>query len=242
MRTIALHGFLGLPSDWSHTGLDVEAYDVWKSVVRINGRPGGVAKDNAYEAWAKQFASDIRASGSGPVVLFGYSLGGRLAMHALLEAPELFERAVIVSAHPGLSSEHEKRDRVASDRVWADRFLRDPWSILMKAWNVQPVLAPPSNPAPDFVQLDRPESAFSRESLAFALDSWSLGRQKDLRQRIRECEVPMRFVSGQLDTKFTSLLGDFAGIDLKVVPQAGHRVPWDHPKGFRDATDEFLEG
>lgn len=240
MRVIALHGFLGLPADWSQTGLDVEAYDLWKSITRM----GGVAKEAAFTTWAKRFTDEIRASGATPgtIALVGYSLGGRLAMHAVLEAPELFDRAVIVSAHPGLTSEHEKRDRVASDKVWAERFLRDPWPMLIRAWNVQPVLAPPAKPAPDFVQLERLETSFSRESLAFALDAWSLGRQKDLRQRLRECEVPMRFVTGALDTKFTSLLGDFAGIDRQVVAQAGHRVPWDHPAGFREAIEAFLNG
>lgn len=242
MRTIALHGFLGLPSDWPLAGVDVEAYDLWKSIVRLSSVPGGVARDTAYSAWAKQFTKEVRASGASSVALIGYSLGGRLAMHAILEAPDLFERAVIVSAHPGLTSEHEKRDRVASDKVWAERFLRDSWPMLIKAWNVQPVLAPPVKPAPDFVQLERPETSFSRESLAFALDAWSLGRQKDLRQRLRECEVPLRFVTGSLDTKFTSLLGDFAGIDRQVVLGAGHRVPWDHPAGFRESIDEFLNG
>jgi len=214
MRTIALHGFLGLPSDWSLTGLDVEAYDLWKGVIRL----GGVAKDQAYAAWAQQFAKEIRASGAGQVQLIGYSLGGRLAMHAVLEAPELFDRVVIVSAHPGLTHEFEKRDRVASDRVWAERFLREPWSMLIKAWNVQPVLAPPSQPAADFVNLERRESAFTRETLAFALDAWSLGRQKDLRARLRGCEVPMRFVTGAVDTKFTSLLAGFGGIDHRIDP------------------------
>lgn len=237
MRIVALHGFLGLPSDWSKTGLDVEAYDLWKGVVKL----GGVSRENAFSAWAKQFTNEIRASGAGSVALIGYSLGGRLALHAVLEAPDLFDRAIIVSAHPGLASEHEKRDRVASDKVWAERFLRDGWPMLIKAWNVQPVLAPPAKPASDFVQLDRPEGAFSREALAFALDGWSLGRQKDLRGKIRECQVPMRFVTGALDTKFTSLLGDFGGIDHHVVPQAGHRVPWDHPAGFREAIGDFLE-
>ncbi len=237
MKIVALHGFLGLAADWSKTGLDVQAYDLWRSIPRM----GAVARENAFSAWAKHFTNEIRASGRGPISLIGYSLGGRLAMHAVLEAPDLFENAIIISAHPGLSSEHEKRDRVASDKVWAERFLREPWSLLMKAWNVQPVLAPPPNPPADFVALERVEAAFSRESLAFALDAWSLGRQKDLRSRLRECEVPMRFVTGALDTKFTSLLGGFAGIDHRVVEAAGHRVPWDHPAGFQSAVSDFYE-
>jgi 2-succinyl-6-hydroxy-2,4-cyclohexadiene-1-carboxylate synthase len=237
MRIVALHGFLGLPSDWAKTCLDVEAYDLWKSIVRL----GGVTREQAFDKWAKQFTGEVRAKTSEPVCLIGYSLGGRLAMHAILEAPELFENAIIVSAHPGLTSEHEKRDRLANDRVWAERFLRESWPLLMKAWNVQPVLAPPPKPPEDFVHLERQEGAFSREALSFALDAWSLGRQADLRSRLRACPVSMRFVTGATDTKFTSLLGAFAGIDHRVVPNAGHRVPWDHPAGFQSAVVDFFE-
>jgi 2-succinyl-6-hydroxy-2,4-cyclohexadiene-1-carboxylate synthase len=56
-------------------------------------------------------------------------MGGRLAMHALLESPELWSAAILVSANPGLpAADHPGRaQRMASDESWARRFESDPW-------------------------------------------------------------------------------------------------------------------
>ncbi|MDA7508581.1 hypothetical protein N8488_01170, partial [Akkermansiaceae bacterium] len=50
-------------------------------------------------------------------LILGYSMGGRLALHALTAAPEKWRAAIIVSAHPGLvSGQQERREE---DREWA---------------------------------------------------------------------------------------------------------------------------
>ena len=239
MKTIALHGFLGLPADWSKLKLPacstVEAVDLWRFA---SGAP-----ESAYAEWAKAFTRELRGSIDDTVQIIGYSLGGRLAMHAICEAPDLFSKAVIVSAHPGLRHESERRDRLLNDRAWAARFRVDPWEDLLRAWNSQPVFRLPESREKDWIQLDRPESLFSREKLSFALDAWSLGRQSDLRERIIAAPVPLKLISGAADSKFTALLSEFAAsqksrrhpIEHFVVQGAGHRVPWDAPELFTKA-------
>jgi len=79
MTIVALHGFLGRPSDWDFlrdAGLDVDAREL----------------------------DDIPRSGE---TLLGYSMGGRLALHALLDGAK-FERAVIVSSGLGLENEADR--------------------------------------------------------------------------------------------------------------------------------------
>ncbi len=114
MRIVALHGFLGLPSDWSilDGSFDYEAVDLWRT-------------------------SDLPLSQNRPVLL-GYSMGGRLAMKFALEHPERWSGAVLVSAHPGLSEGHDAR--LASDLEWARKFREMPWEELMHEWNSQAVL------------------------------------------------------------------------------------------------------
>ena len=116
-------------------------------------------------------------------VLLGYSLGGRLALHTLLDAafihPGLWDAAVIVSAHPGLSvgSANERSLRIAADERWAERFERDPWPRLVNDWGAQPVFC--GKPWP----LARHERDFDRDELRSALSSWSLGGRRRCRAR-----------------------------------------------------------
>ncbi|HEV8433755.1 MAG TPA: alpha/beta fold hydrolase, partial [Thermoanaerobaculia bacterium] len=65
-------------------------------------------------------------------VLVGYSMGGRLALQALV-ANAAFDRAVIISA--GLNLEEGREERRARDEAWAKRFESDAWDEVMRDWN-----------------------------------------------------------------------------------------------------------
>lgn len=231
-KILALHGFLGLPSDWDQIdfGAPVETIDLWSEV----------SSTDDIARWALTFNSYVRSLRAAKPVLLGYSMGGRLAMQALLQAPELYRAAVIVSAHPGLTNEGERADRLASDQKWAERFRTEEWSALMAAWQGQGVLKPSSEAQ---IEMIRREREFDREDLARALEIWSLGRQPDLRSLLSSLQVPVLFMSGSEDAKFTRLLGELQLTPkqaLRVIENAGHRVPWEQPQSFISAVREFL--
>ena len=72
-------------------------------------------------------------------MLLGYSLGGRLALHALLHAPELWAGALVVGADTGLADPKEREARVRWDAAWAERFLNEPWEDVLRDWDAQAV-------------------------------------------------------------------------------------------------------
>ena len=104
-----LHGAVGMAEDWKdfaaewgRRGETVRRVDLYRFV---DCEPMELA------AFGKAFSEEVRAGGEpGNNVLVGYSMGGRLALHALLEAAGegVFSKAVIVSAHAGLSGERER--------------------------------------------------------------------------------------------------------------------------------------
>ena len=236
-RMIAIHGFLGRPADWTlvfGSEISFVAVDLWpmaRSLYSLNG----------YKSWREEFLSRDFA---GKPVLVGYSMGGRLAMHAALAAPERFAGAIFVSANPGLTSEDERAARLRNDQVWAEQFRSDKWEHVLRAWNAQSVLQPPPRTlAPDAIELKRVESDFDREALAIGMTAWSLGAQRDLRAELARLTMPILYVTGSEDAKFTSMM---AALPLPahhrhvVVSGAGHRVPWDQPRAFRDLVREFV--
>lgn len=240
---VALHGFLGLPSDWDSVFTEdftaefpVEAVDLWPSTRELYST-------NGFADWSRAFLSQEETRSQKPILL-GYSMGGRLAMHAALRAPEKWAGAVFVSAHPGLASFEERVARTLNDQKWAQRFLKEPWDDVIRDWNSQAVLQPPGPElAPEAIPLKpRLESEFDRQALALAMQFWSLGNQTDLRERLRGLPIPILFVTGELDTKFTSLIRDLKLPEHhrhEVVARAGHRVPWDQPQAFREVVRRF---
>ena len=168
----------------------------------------------------------------------GYSLGGRLALHALVDRPGLWDAAVIISAHPGLKNQEEKEDRLKSDERWANRFLSESWGSLMEEWSAQSVFSGESSLP------SRDENAYSRTTLAESLVGWSLGRQEDLRSKIEKLSIPVLWVVGEWDRKFVSIAKElkFSHPNSKVwiASEAGHRVPWQQTNAFSQELKTFI--
>jgi 2-succinyl-6-hydroxy-2,4-cyclohexadiene-1-carboxylate synthase len=198
---IAIPGFLGLLDEWENECY--KAYPLWKYTPA------------PFVEWAKKFNSSYRGE------LIGYSLGGRLALHALIDAPDNWQRATIISAHPGLDRDL-RFARLEDDYVWAERFYNDSWDSVMADWNKRPVF---QHDAP----IHRQEKDFSRLKLAQALTTWSLGIQDSLHEAISKLPMQINWVVGEKDLPF---LAQAQMLEFKnprsrviVVPNAGHRIP-----------------
>lgn len=225
---IALHGFLGRPSDWDSFGFDpLVAVDLFEF-----NTPKSPCQ------WAEGFNTEIRKSHQHPI-LMGYSLGGRLALHALINAPDLWRGAVIISAHPGLADKTARRQRRHSDAEWAARFRAEDWSTLMQAWNGRAVFDPKG------FSFDRHEKQYQRKQLSEALTYWSLGEQADLRDKIAALKMPILWLVGENDVTYQALAATLTFANpqsrLWVVPQASHRAPWEQPKAFAEQVKAFIK-
>jgi len=238
-----LHGTFQTPAVWS----DFEA--------RLAGRAGAPAGDalrvlaedvdppatGGLETWA---AGLCRRQAGAPDdgearVPLGYSLGGRLAMHALLACPRTWSAAVLVAAHPGGGSEAERAAVRQRDARWAERCRRDPWARLLADWDAQPVFGGRPNRAP------RPPDGFDRERCARVFEAFSRAGQADLRPRLAAAPLPpVLYVTGAEDARYGALGDELAervpAITHVVVPGAGHRVPWDRPAEFAVVVRGFL--
>lgn len=216
----ALHGFLGSPADWNRfdsfnrpVEIKHEEFDLW--------------------AWSHAFNSAIKKN-SGKNILMGYSLGGRLAMHALLSKPSLWDAAILVSAHPGLTSSTERAARLRSDQHWSQRFVEDPWDVLMRDWNSQAVFG--THPSP----FSRLEAEVDRNKLSQQLINWSLGKQEPLLDRLRQLSIPILILAGELDTKFCTQTEQFKEFStVSIIPDAAHRLPWEQPEKFMKEVQKF---
>lgn len=209
---LALHGNLGTPEDWNLPGLpDIHTIDLWDHV------------DLDFHEFASELAGPL-SDGLEKPILAGYSLGGRLALHALAAFPDRWSGAVIVSAHPGLCCIEDRIVRRSSDVIWAERARTMKWSTFLDQWNAQPVFGQVTP-----VLRARQESLEARRAaIATAFEIWSLGRQDDLRNRLGRFAGPIVWITGENDVRFTRLGAEMAAVfpDFRhvVVPGAGHRV------------------
>lgn len=204
-----LHGAVGMPEDWEKVLPHAQAWNLWE-MLSIDER--SLAE-----------AGEIIARGSADGdTLVGYSMGGRIALHAILSGQCRWKEAVIISAHPGLRD--GKAERLKSDAAWAELATSD-WPAFIREWNSQSVLSGPEPDWPDRAALESRQEEVSR-----SFRCWSLGAQEDLRPYLSRIECPVRWIVGEEDKNFLSLAREVVPLipkaTLEVIPATGHRVPW----------------
>lgn len=240
MECWLLHGAAGMAADWrdfakllAEKKLASRAVDLWRF---LDCAPLPISS----------FGEKLNADAGGEIfrgngrVLVGYSMGSRLALHALLEKNHPWQAAVLISSHPGLEDPAERQQRRMADAAWAAKAFTTDWKIFLTEWNAQPVLggALPRDSGTLNAQLLR------RREISRSFVDWSLGAQEPLWQRLPEIEIPVLWIAGENDAKFSALAHRAAALTPRgsflAAPQADHRVPWENPQWLAGAVSSFL--
>ena len=240
MECWCLHGAVGMAADWRPFAKELaalkigsRAVDLWRF---LECQPMPI-RDFGAALNADAGAEAARGAGR---VLLGYSMGGRLALHALFEKPHPWRAAVIISSHPGLEDENEREIRRSADAAWAAKALTGTWQQFLDEWNAQPLLGSASiRDAAAFSSL-----AMRRREIARSFVDWSLGAQSPLWERLPAITIPVLWVAGEQDLKYRSLAERAVALlpnaTLAVAPDSGHRVPWQAGSWLAREVATFL--
>ncbi len=236
-----LHGSVGSAADWEEIalefqkkGAEVRALNLWRFL-----KDGGLP----IQQFAKELAREGERSGRAgrKKVLVAYSMGGRLALHALIES-RLWDAAIIISANPGITREEDRIKRKASDAGWALKAMTMNWTEFLSEWDRQGGGMLGSSMRSD---QDGMELIHARRQIAQSFIDWSVGAQENLWPKLYEIEVPILWVAGEADDKFCKI-ADRACRLLpnslkKIAEKSGHRVIWEAPDWFLNESTQWLE-
>jgi len=243
VNIICLHGFLGKSSDWDliHSYFVVSplaTHIEWWSVDYMN-QPE-LNSTNSFLSWAESFNQKVLEKfPCGRRILVGYSLGGRLALHALAAKSNIYDAAIFLSTNPGILREKEKHERSQADQQWAQKFTTLPWPELLREWNAQSVFKDGA------LEPQREEVSYDRELLSSALTEWSLAKQGDFREFVAMNSDKILWLTGEKDIKFLSLAMELKkrapGLSAAVVAKASHRLIFDKPSEVAQLMIQFLQ-
>ncbi|MDO6707196.1 2-succinyl-6-hydroxy-2,4-cyclohexadiene-1-carboxylate synthase [Photobacterium sp. 1_MG-2023] len=230
---VFLHGLLGSGEDWRTCVRSLSDFRCIALDLPGHGQSVAVDCDSLDQA-ATQVADTLsaRLPPGQPLVLVGYSLGGRIAMHGLaagLFGPLPIQQLVIEGGHVGLASASEKQQRWRHDARWARRFRREPLSDVLQDWYQQPVFAsldPTQRQHMADIRRQNDGAAVARMLLAT-----SLARQEPLRQALHIQPVPVHYICGARDRKFSRLAFETA-FPVTQIAGAGHNTHQARPAAF----------
>jgi 2-succinyl-6-hydroxy-2,4-cyclohexadiene-1-carboxylate synthase len=193
-------------------------------------RPASFAACDAY----------LRALMRRPFTLAGYSMGGRIALHAALSLGPVVERLVLIGASPGIADPAERAARAAADAALADRIEAIGADAFVREWGAQPLFAGMPRGVAELAEEDRLRNTAS--GLAAALRGLGTGVMPPMWDRLGELTVPVELVVGERDEKFRAIASrmEAALPDARthVVEGAGHAVHLEAP----DRVVELLAG
>lgn len=223
---VALHGFLGLPEDWNRWH---QTHGPRKKLWALNLWTDPVLNPSlSLSEWTQVFCQQMeqKKREGWSLELWGYSMGGRLALGALQQRPDLFEKAMILSANPGLEEEEDRKIRLTRDFEWANKFESLPWGVVVKEWLSQPVLREPQGFGD--LQVSRQEENFPRKALAQALVHWSIGHQPNYWKTLKDLTTSIEWHAGAFDQNYSQMALRAQSLNSRINafihPDRGHRI------------------
>jgi 2-succinyl-6-hydroxy-2,4-cyclohexadiene-1-carboxylate synthase len=233
---VLLHGFAGTGRAWDPVveRLDRERYTPLAPDLRGHGA-ARAARPASFDACV----GDVLEAAPERFVLCGYSMGGRIAQHVALAAPERVERLVLVATTAGIRDASERAARRADDdrlAAFADEATIEQFA---DHWMAQPIFAgtPPAAARiwrEDLVRNDP-------RALGAVLRGMGTGAMEPLWDRLRTLTMPATVLAGEDDPKFVALaerlVAALPNAQLVVVPGAGHGLAREAPQAVADAIE-----
>lgn len=231
---VLLHGFSATSRSWDGVAAHLPRERYRPLALDLPGH--GDAADCERPITFAGCVAHVLASAPGQFILCGYSLGGRVALHIALAAPERVRRLVLVSSTAGIDDPRERELRRASDTRLADELQRELLERFSARWNAQPLFA--GDPAEVGALASEDQRRNRSDALAAALRGIGTGEMDPLWNRLAELTMPVTVVVGARDHKFQALgrrMADALADGELVVLPGGHRLPLENPRALAQA-------
>ncbi|MGA8297660.1 MAG: alpha/beta fold hydrolase [Acidimicrobiales bacterium] len=240
-RIVLIHGFTQTGRSWAE---QVHALSEHFEVVTVDLPGHGRSAD--VEVADLDDAGRLLVEAVGEATYVGYSMGGRVALHAAFHFPESVRTMVLAGVSPGIADEKERIERRRADEALAGRLdgsAGTPISLaqFLDEWLAQPLFASLAPEARG--RAAREENTTT--GLARALRRLGTGTQVYDVERLRRLEMPVFIVAGEHDAKFRALGEEMAAVIGKnaatsTVPSAGHAWPFERPTKLATAVMGFV--
>ncbi|HEY5999410.1 MAG TPA: 2-succinyl-6-hydroxy-2,4-cyclohexadiene-1-carboxylate synthase [bacterium] len=241
---LLLHGFLGSRRDWDPVAAALAGSRRCIAVdLPGHGETGAPADEGLWTpaGCVEALAALLKERGGGAVA--GYSLGGRLALQLAAEHPKTVTRAVIVSATPGISGECGRGQRRAMDEGAARRLEGGGLDAFLKEWYEMALFAPLREHA-RFPQVLERRRRNDPRLLARSLRQMGAGAQPPQWDALPALRVPLLFLVGERDQKFTDIAFDAVArcpnAEAVVVRGRGHALVEEAPERVAQEIAGFL--
>ena len=236
-RFVLAHGFTQTAKSWDTFGGLMQARLPRLDTVAVDLPGHGDAPPPADSDLRASADRLVAAGGSGTYV--GYSMGGRVSLHAALDHPDAVQRLVLIGATAGIDDPDERAARRRADGRLADHIEEVGVPTFIDEWLANPLFDGLTEATARRADRLRNTAA----GLAASLRATGTGTQRSLWHRLGEIDCPVLVLVGEHDAKFTELgqrlVAGITNAELAVIPAAGHSVHLEQPEATADAVTRW---
>jgi len=239
---VCLHGFSESGTTWD--GIHVDGYRMIRIDLIGHGTSSRPTEVGAYTM--SQMLLDLHrivyALAGESYALLGYSMGARIALLYALEYPLEVTKLILESGSVGIEGIVERSERCEADVALGKRIREQTIEWFAETWANLDIFKSQytlPNAVQNRIQHRRLQN--SPHALAFTLEGSGQGVMPYVGHRLQELTMPICYISGELDTKYTEIGKQYFAHAHHVVLGAGHNVHVEKPCQYMCIVKEFLD-
>jgi 2-succinyl-6-hydroxy-2,4-cyclohexadiene-1-carboxylate synthase len=216
--------------------------DAWRPVAELlPERYPSALLDHREHSLEGRLAEIAAAAGEG-AVLIGYSLGGRLALRAVLRERERYAGLVTVGATAGIDEPATRSARAEADDRLAAWMEAAPIEDIVGIWERQPLFADQSEALIEEQRAGR--LSHDPTALAMLLRSAGQGVLEPVWHELLTLDLPLLAIAGARDEGYAAAAQRIADVAPRgraaIVADAGHAAHLQRPERVAELIEGFL--
>lgn len=242
---LLLHGFMGSSNDFQDVmTLLSEKFCCLAVDLPGHGKTKILGGQECYrmENTAQALINLLAALKINQCFLFGYSMGGRLALYLALQFPQYFAKVILESASPGLKTAAARLDRIKHDAELAAEIESNDFGDFLNKWYQQPIFNS-IKIHPKFNDLLERRLQNNPLEIAKSLRYMSIGCQPCLWQHLVSNQLPLLLLVGEFDQKFININQEIANCcplaHLEIIKNSSHNVHFEQPNLWFKYVENF---
>lgn len=243
-----LHGYTGSSKDWQYTAhYLLKDYNCIGIDLPGHGKspyPDDVDFYN-YKNQNKLLKEAIDSVTQENIILIGYSMGGRAALHFAKAFPERIDKLILESTSPGIKVKTDKELRIKQDEKLANFIKGVSVRDFVTFWLNTPLFASQQKLDKEILSKIKTEKRTNRKfGLVNSILGFGTGIMPHLWNDLKKFDFPVLLLTGQLDIKFTDInkkmLPLFSNAQHKIIQNCGHNIHLENVEEFTKEINRFL--
>ncbi len=173
--------------------------------------------------------------------LYGYSMGGRLALQFALENQSSVKGLILESTHCGISDAKERQSRIETDEKRAQEVEHD-FESFLSDWTKLPLFQGSKDSSSDYLNIMKKQDP---SLMAASLRGFGTGKMPAVCDRLSGLNLPIGLIAGEKDQKYVEKMTEMAQLcqhsELEIIDNAAHRVHVDQPEKLTQFLKTFIQ-